>query len=207
MSRDLRRVMPGPGPTGAAADLWPCPVRAPGWCDHVMSKTFPPAVVTEWLDAEETRLRRAIAELDPVGLADHSGEEDLGEVASTSQHPADVASETFEREVGFGLIEDFQLALSEVDAARRRLAAGRYGSCERCHETIGPERLEAVPATRYCVACADAAEHEKARDVAGRRRGGVLIDPDEFLSHDDELAAGEAHSTWSQEELAVSPRE
>jgi RNA polymerase-binding transcription factor DksA len=155
-----------------------------------MTRTFTPAVVREWLAAEESRLRRAIDELDPVGLADHSAEEDLGEVASGSQHPADVASETFEREVEFGLLEDFHAALVDVGAARARLEAGTYGICERCREPIAHERLEAVPATRFCRTCADVAERMAARDFAGRRRVGVLVDPDEFLAHDDELDDG-----------------
>ncbi len=177
------------------------------WCDQGMTETFSPAEAGAWLAADESRLRRAIADLDPAGLADHSAEEDLGEVASASQHPADVASETFEREVEFGLLEDFQAALAEIEAARRRLETGVYGRCERCREPIAPARLEAVPATRFCRDCADTVEHEWARDVAGRRRRGVLVDAGEFLSHDDELDGADHDQVWSQEELAITRRE
>ena len=41
-------------------------------------------------------------------LGERTEEEDVGEIASSSQHPADVASETYEREVDFGLVEDFR---------------------------------------------------------------------------------------------------
>ncbi len=172
-----------------------------------MTETFSPAEAGDWLATDESRLRRAIADLDPAGLADHSAEEDLGEVASASQHPADVASETFEREVEFGLLEDFQDALAEIEAARRRLRAGVYGQCERCRAAIAPARLHAVPATRFCRDCADAVEHEWARDVAGRRRRGVLVDAAEFLSLDDELDGADRERVWSQEELAITPRD
>ncbi len=171
-----------------------------------MTEFFPPAEAGAWLAADEARLRRAIADLDPAALADHSAEEDLGEVASASQHPADVASETFEREVEFGLLEDFQAALAEIEAARDRLRAGEYGRCERCHQPISPARLEAVPATRFCRDCADAVEDEWARDVAGRRRRGVLVDTGEFLSDDDELEPSERERVGSQEELAITVR-
>jgi RNA polymerase-binding transcription factor DksA len=33
----------------------------------------------------------------------------------------------------------------------RRLDDGTYGSCQACGGDIGDERLEAVPATRFCI--------------------------------------------------------
>lgn len=45
--------------------------------------------------------------------------------------------------------------LAEIAAARARLDAGTYGVCARCGRPIAPERLEARPAARTCVACAD----------------------------------------------------
>ena len=50
-------------------------------------------------------------------------------------------------------------ALDEIDAAQARLAAGTYGVCESCTVPIPLERLRAVPATRYCVACQPREEH------------------------------------------------
>ena len=49
----------------------------------------------------------------------------------------------------------------EIDAALRRLMEGTYGICEGCGARITKARLRAVPATRFCVACAQ--EHETAR--------------------------------------------
>ncbi len=46
----------------------------------------------------------------------------------------------------------------EIDAALRRLAEGTYGTCEGCGESIAEARLQALPATRFCVACAQAQE-------------------------------------------------
>lgn len=43
--------------------------------------------------------------------------------------------------------------LDEIDAAQARLAAGTYGACEWCRRPIPLERLRALPAARYCVAC------------------------------------------------------
>jgi DnaK suppressor protein len=44
--------------------------------------------------------------------------------------------------------------LDEVDAALARLSAGTYGVCEACGGPIAAERLDALPVTRRCVACA-----------------------------------------------------
>ncbi len=41
--------------------------------------------------------------------------------------------------------------LSEVDAALERVAKGKFGICEECHDAIEPGRLAADPLIRFCV--------------------------------------------------------
>lgn len=48
--------------------------------------------------------------------------------------------------------------IAEIDAALRRLAEDTYGTCEGCGEPIAEARLQALPATRFCMACARAQE-------------------------------------------------
>jgi len=48
--------------------------------------------------------------------------------------------------------------LSQIEGALRRLEAKTYGACESCGEGIDPKRLEALPATPHCTACAAALE-------------------------------------------------
>jgi RNA polymerase-binding transcription factor DksA len=43
--------------------------------------------------------------------------------------------------------------LAETEAALARVKAGSYGQCEHCSGAISPERLEILPAARYCVTC------------------------------------------------------
>jgi RNA polymerase-binding transcription factor DksA len=43
--------------------------------------------------------------------------------------------------------------LAETDAALARLVDGTYGLCANCEIPISPERLEILPAARYCVDC------------------------------------------------------
>lgn len=52
------------------------------------------------------------------------------------------------------LLERTERTLAELNAARQRLAAGTYGICERCGESIPVERLMARPEARRCVPCA-----------------------------------------------------
>lgn len=44
--------------------------------------------------------------------------------------------------------------LAEVERALARLDDGTYGSCLRCNKPINEARLEAMPATPFCIECA-----------------------------------------------------
>jgi len=48
--------------------------------------------------------------------------------------------------------------LEDVAAALRKLMAGGYGRCESCRREIPPERLEAHPSARLCLACKQGTE-------------------------------------------------
>lgn len=45
-------------------------------------------------------------------------------------------------------------SLMETERALQRLSEGSYGVCEECGSKIPAMRLEALPATTRCVACA-----------------------------------------------------
>ncbi len=62
--------------------------------------------------------------------------------------------------------------LLRVDEALDKIKDGRYGMCEECEEPIPIERLEVRPFTRYCVACKEQIEREKARQ-AGTGEGTI----------------------------------
>lgn len=50
----------------------------------------------------------------------------------------------------------------DILAARRRLAAGRYGVCVDCDEDIGYARLRAYPTAKRCIDCQRAHEDQTA---------------------------------------------
>lgn len=66
---------------------------------------------------------------------------------------ADVANQTFEREMMFKMTDGEQIVLENVEAALRKIEKGNFWFCESCHKKISLERLNAMPWTRYCVLC------------------------------------------------------
>ncbi len=83
-----------------------------------------------------------------VGSAELTGADD--------EHDPEGATLAFERAQLASLLEAAQSQLAELDQALARLAAGQYGSCERCGSPIAPARLAARPAARTCITCASA---------------------------------------------------
>ncbi len=62
-----------------------------------------------------------------------------------SNHIADDATDIFEREKNFALIEDRQRLIGEVEAALERIDHGNYGICLKTGKPIPIERLEVLP--------------------------------------------------------------
>ncbi len=60
---------------------------------------------------------------------------------------------TVDRERDLALSAQALAAVEEIDEALARVAAGTYGSCERCRQPIPKPRLRALPFARLCVAC------------------------------------------------------
>ena len=85
----------------------------------------------------------------------HQGtlDEESGELVTTDNHPADLASATFDRELDLGLEEDAEEILSAIDAALRKIDEGTYGICSSCGAEIGVERLRAMPYATLCIDC------------------------------------------------------
>ncbi len=88
------------------------------------------------------------------GLQEHEGLRDsTQELTVIDNHPADIASENYERAKDLSLHEKNQLMLSRVEEALKRIDAGNYGRCESCGREIPGDRLEAVPYAEYCIEC------------------------------------------------------
>jgi RNA polymerase-binding protein DksA len=102
------------------------------------------------LQDERKRVREAI---------DYLHEENPGNVQDETQdstadnHPADVATVTFDRELDYSLEENEERLLEAIDAALGRIDGGTFGICSTCGQPIGEERLEALPWTTQCIDC------------------------------------------------------
>jgi YteA family regulatory protein len=109
---------------------------------------------------ERERLDEVRSTFDAEGLTEQSETDSVGELSSYDQHQADLGTETFEREKDLSILEQVEAELADVEHALRRLDEGTYGTCEVCGQPIPEERLEAMPATRFCVEHQAQAERE-----------------------------------------------
>src|SRR5438552_14754473 len=69
-----------------------------------------------------------------------------------SMHMGDAGTDTFDRDLALSMISSEQDALYEIEQALDRIRNGAYGLCELTGQQIEPERLEAVPWTRFTAA-------------------------------------------------------
>lgn len=110
------------------------------------------------LDEERERLEGLREEYS--SLRDASEEDGMQELSSVDQHQADIGTETFERSKDLSILDEVEAELAEIEHALQRLDEGTYGTCEACGKTIPDDRLEAMPATRFCVEDQAKAESE-----------------------------------------------
>jgi DnaK suppressor protein len=103
------------------------------------------------LEAEQRRLVHLRASIENDHLHDEPEEDSSAELSHFDQHPADAASDAFEREKEFSILDRVEYELQDVERALKRLDQGAYGICQACGCQIEDERLEAVPAARFCL--------------------------------------------------------
>lgn len=112
------------------------------------------------LEDEQARLEQVKSAFDDEHFADESERENVNELSGSDQHPADIGTETFEREKDLSILENVEAELADIEHALERLNDGTYGTCEACGRPIDDERLEAMPATRLCLEDQSAAERQ-----------------------------------------------
>lgn len=120
------------------------------------------------LEKERGRLLGARSELESEVKQEPAGGQDVSELSSVDQHPADQATETFEREKDLSILESTDEQLRDIELAFARIEDGSYGSCEVCGRPIGEERLRARPAARLCI------DHQREAEQSPDARSGRL---------------------------------
>lgn len=89
--------------------------------------------------------------------------------AEVDVEPDEGDAEIFEREKNAALIAVLERRLSDIDAASRSIAKGKYGICDRCGKPIEVERLEIKPDATLCVACQTEVERLTRRNRPARQ--------------------------------------
>src|SRR5688572_20577273 len=92
------------------------------------------------LERQRDALKGELVELDTH--VDHGG-------MGYGTHQADDASEAYEQAADLAIRQNAERLLYLVERALQRMAAGTYGICRNCGKPIAPERLHAIPYTRY----------------------------------------------------------
>jgi YteA family regulatory protein len=99
---------------------------------------------------QKDNLTHRLASSDNFGLKS-SLRESTGELSAYDNHPADIATELFERSKDLALNENTEANLREVTEALATIGSNKYGLCASCGEPIPFERLQAIPETRFCI--------------------------------------------------------
>jgi RNA polymerase-binding protein DksA len=89
------------------------------------------------------------------------GDDLVPERGGIGNHMADDANETAEQETMLTLQQSAQREIDKVDVALARIKDGTYGICANCGKPISPARLEARPASIYCIDCQQLADRGK----------------------------------------------
>ena len=97
--------------------------------------------VAAFLVEEQEELRGRLSEIEGAKQTSPSYDEGFADSAQVS------AEQGENRALSASLAEQ----LSEVNEALQRIEEGTYGNCVTCGEEIGEARLEAMPATPYCI--------------------------------------------------------
>jgi DnaK suppressor protein len=93
----------------------------------------------ERLIDEQRHLREQLGDLDP------------GDGSSFDDNFADSGQVAAEQGENRSLALQLREQLDDVERALSRLDGGQYGSCDACGGPIGEDRLEVMPAARFCI--------------------------------------------------------
>lgn len=99
---------------------------------------------------QKQQLEERIEQYERYGL-DDSLSFSTGELSQYDNHPADTATDVYERGKDLALFENLQKELEDVNDALNKWNNGTYGICEVTGQKIPYERLEVYPTARTVV--------------------------------------------------------
>ena len=110
------------------------------------------------LEERQQQLRRNVSRTEQDG---RSSDQD------TAQDIADKAASSYNKEFLFHQSNSERQLLQMVENALSRIREGSFGQCISCGNEINAKRLEAVPWTRYCIACQEKLEQGQLEEATG----------------------------------------
>ncbi len=100
----------------------------------------------------------------------HAGSESgKVQISTFSEHMADAATDSYDRDWALAMLTSAQNILYEIDEALNRISNGTYGTCELNGTRIEAARLKAIPWTRFSAA---AQAELEARGISSRTQLG-----------------------------------
>lgn len=113
------------------------------------------------LEAKQAELQRGLRNRDDIAIEKTPDALDEVQLAG-------------ERELAIRNLDRESNLLRNVKGALARMADGSYGICLHCEEEIKPKRLEAVPWTKYCIRCQEAADRNEFEADSAETLGELL---------------------------------
>lgn len=110
------------------------------------------------LEERQQALRKTVSRTEEDGrIADQDSAQDI----------ADRAANSYTKEFLFSVSNNERQVLNMVETALQRIRDGSFGECVHCGSEINAKRLEAVPWTRYCIACQEKKEQGLLEEAQG----------------------------------------
>ena len=95
--------------------------------------------------------------------ASKSQRDTAGDISTYTYHMADVASDTYDRELSLNIASTEQKVLYQIEEALKRVEDGSYGRCFDCSKPVPQTRLRAVPYAALCIGCQRLREDRRSR--------------------------------------------
>lgn len=112
---------------------------------------------------QKEELTIATADRENGGITRDSLRDATDELSTIDNHPADLATELYDREKDLALSVHSEELLKQVNSALEKMENGTYGVCAKCQELIPYDRLRAIPYTAFCI------EHTESNLIATDR--------------------------------------
>jgi DnaK suppressor protein len=110
------------------------------------------------LEERQQALRKTVSRTEEDGrIVDQDSAQDI----------ADRAANSYTKEFLFSVSNNERQLLNMVETALQRIREGTFGECVHCGNEINSKRLEAVPWTRYCIACQEKKEQGLLEEAQG----------------------------------------